>query len=462
MRVNEDTDPDSDYITGTLPDSDDTYCFFNIDHFNIPSNATNISLSVYFRAKDNPSTGTNAIGAGIRLNTSSEYHGTTNNPPLATTFTEYHYTWSTNPAGGAWTPDQINGASVENQLYEIGVYATDLSPDIDVSSIWAVVTYNYPITSNWNTPQAVTVTGVDDTISDGNVAYSIVTAPATSSDSNYNNLNASDASVTNNDNDKITPVIIWSDPAPILSGTALSGTQLNATVVDDIPGDFTYDPDAGAVLSIGVHELKATFTPDNPAQYNTAEKTVNILVLPIASGGTSHPWYLWDSPQELVKDTADNGGSIGINGGGSSVILMSNEGAQGKGGVTFEAGEWYVYLNAPGLTSPDCEVTIGSEGDDDMFSGSIPVPCTYSNGILRAEIDGAGGTVPETQKLVLTITNNGTPITITTDAASFLCTPPNAPNFPVPELAAGLLLALGLGGIGGFIVIKRKKALKTN
>jgi hypothetical protein len=56
-------------------------------------------------------------------------------------------------------------------------------------------------TANWNTPQTVTVTRVDDSIVDGNIAYTIVTAAATSTDANYNGLNASDVSLTNNDND---------------------------------------------------------------------------------------------------------------------------------------------------------------------------------------------------------------------------------------------------------------------
>src|SRR5262249_14919143 len=56
-------------------------------------------------------------------------------------------------------------------------------------------------TANWNVAQTVTVTGVDDAIVDGNIAYTIVTAPATSTDGNYNNLNAADVSVTNTDND---------------------------------------------------------------------------------------------------------------------------------------------------------------------------------------------------------------------------------------------------------------------
>jgi hypothetical protein len=47
----------------------------------------------------------------------------------------------------------------------------------------------------------VTVTGVDDNLVDGDVAYSIVTAAATSSDGSYSGLNAADVSVTNTDND---------------------------------------------------------------------------------------------------------------------------------------------------------------------------------------------------------------------------------------------------------------------
>jgi len=52
---------------------------------------------------------------------------------------------------------------------------------------------------NWDTPQEITVTGVDDTATDGDVVYSIVTAPASSGDSKYNGLNSADVSVTNLD-----------------------------------------------------------------------------------------------------------------------------------------------------------------------------------------------------------------------------------------------------------------------
>ena len=55
--------------------------------------------------------------------------------------------------------------------------------------------------ANWNLSQTVTVAGVDDPIIDGNIAYSILTAPAVSSDTNYNGIKASDVTLINIDND---------------------------------------------------------------------------------------------------------------------------------------------------------------------------------------------------------------------------------------------------------------------
>ncbi|MBF0240196.1 MAG: DUF1566 domain-containing protein [SAR324 cluster bacterium] len=64
-------------------------------------------------------------------------------------------------------------------------------------------------TSNWNTNQTVTVTGVDDVAQDGNIAYYIILGIVTSSDSNYNGLNPNDVSVTNldNDNNEVAPTV---------------------------------------------------------------------------------------------------------------------------------------------------------------------------------------------------------------------------------------------------------------
>ena len=53
--------------------------------------------------------------------------------------------------------------------------------------------------ANWNANQTVTVTGVNDSLDDGNQSYTIVLASANSSDSGYSGLNPNDVSVTNTD-----------------------------------------------------------------------------------------------------------------------------------------------------------------------------------------------------------------------------------------------------------------------
>ena len=56
-------------------------------------------------------------------------------------------------------------------------------------------------TANWDTPQTVTVTGQDDDIDDGAVAYSIVLDNVASTDGNYSVLDPADVSVTNDNDD---------------------------------------------------------------------------------------------------------------------------------------------------------------------------------------------------------------------------------------------------------------------
>jgi hypothetical protein len=54
---------------------------------------------------------------------------------------------------------------------------------------------------NWNMPQTVTVTGVDDLIIDGDQVFDIITGPAVSDDPLYDGLDVADVQVTNIDND---------------------------------------------------------------------------------------------------------------------------------------------------------------------------------------------------------------------------------------------------------------------
>ncbi len=101
--------------------------------------------------------------------------------------------------------------------------------------------------TNWNQTQTVTVKGVDDKIADGDKKYTIVTAPAVSTDPKYNNLNAADVSVTNaetnsppklNEGRETTP---WRYSSPVKKSSKLEFTIPEKAFIDPDPGDkLTY------------------------------------------------------------------------------------------------------------------------------------------------------------------------------------------------------------------------------
>jgi hypothetical protein len=80
------------------------------------------------------------------------------------------------------------------------------------------------------------------------------------------------------------PTIVWPTPVPIVYGTALSATQLDATTT--VPGTFTYSPAPGTVLTVGQQMLQATFTPTDTVHYSTATASVTLTVLPVSPNVT--------------------------------------------------------------------------------------------------------------------------------------------------------------------------------
>src|SRR5438132_5312183 len=84
--------------------------------------------------------------------------------------------------------------------------------------------------------------------------------------------------------DKITPTIIWANPADIVYGTKLNGSQLNVSATDahngNIPvaGTFDYDPATDTLLAAGTRNLSVTFTPADTNTYTSQTATVTINV----------------------------------------------------------------------------------------------------------------------------------------------------------------------------------------
>jgi pilus assembly protein CpaE len=75
---------------------------------------------------------------------------------------------------------------------------------------------------------------------------------------------------------RATPIITWSAPEAITSGTALSASQLNASAL--VPGTFLYSPAVGEMLEAGTHTLSVSFTPTDVASYTAVQATVSLTV----------------------------------------------------------------------------------------------------------------------------------------------------------------------------------------
>jgi hypothetical protein len=74
------------------------------------------------------------------------------------------------------------------------------------------------------------------------------------------------------------PLVIWSNPAPIGYGAPLGTNQLNAAA--NVPGSFVYSPPAGTVLQAGsAQALSAIFTPVDTTNYNSVTKAVRVDIL---------------------------------------------------------------------------------------------------------------------------------------------------------------------------------------
>lgn len=118
---------------------------------------------------------------------------------------------------------------------------------------------------------------------------------------------------------KITPAIVWKNPAPIRFRTLLSATQLNAiatlptsvtaAILDPktadqlsptaprLVGTYTYLPMTGQLLSVGLQKLNVTFTPLESGTYEVVSAVVEILVRDV-------PTLVWPAPAPIKRGTA--------------------------------------------------------------------------------------------------------------------------------------------------------------
>ncbi|MHC0066257.1 FG-GAP-like repeat-containing protein [Nostoc sp. UIC 10890] len=108
--------------------------------------------------------------------------------------------------------------------------------------------------ANWNTPQIITVTGVDDGVADDNTIYQIITAKAVSSDTKYNNIiNPDDIDVVN--------IKSGNQINSIITGTSNIDNPLQGTSSDDLI--FGFASNDVIVGGLGNDRIYGGFGTDN-------------------------------------------------------------------------------------------------------------------------------------------------------------------------------------------------------
>ncbi|AIZ62614.1 hypothetical protein PK28_01025 [Hymenobacter sp. DG25B] len=122
----------------------------------------------------------------------------------------------------------------------------------------------------------------------------------TPSNSNYTFTSGTNSIVVQ----KANQIISWSDPDPIVYGTALSAVQLNATAA----GTLSYTPDLGTILDGGQHSLSVSAA--ETSNYNASSASVTLTVAPaeatvIAIGGT----FTYDGHEHAGSGSATGIGS---------------------------------------------------------------------------------------------------------------------------------------------------------
>ncbi|MBS1799379.1 MAG: hypothetical protein JSS95_06090 [Acidobacteria bacterium] len=173
--------------------------------------------------------------------------------------------------------------------------------------------------------------------------------------------------------------ITWATPAPIVYGTALSASQLNASA--SIPGTFTYSPAAGAIPAAGTDTLSVTFTPNDTATYSTSIATVSLQV------NKATPVISWATPAAIaygtalsstqLNATAPIAGSFTYTPAAGTTLSAGNQTLS----VTFAPSDTSNYINATQ------SVTLKVNGGASQVTWATPNAITYGTALSSTQLN---------------------------------------------------------------------------
>ena len=249
---------------------------------------------------------------------------------------------------------------------------------------------------DWDAPQTVIVTGVDDDATDGDIAYSALTAPAASGDPAYNGRNAVDVPLTNLDDD-VPGVTVT--PTAGLTTTETGAAAQFTVVLNTMPTHEVSISLASSDAGEGVTNVASlTFTPAN---WDDAQ-TVTVTGVDDADAD-GHVAYVVITGATLSTD--DDYDSLAVS--NVSLTNLDNDGSgisvsPTSGLKTTEAGGT-AHFSVVLETQPTHDVTIAVASNDPSeglpsTSASVFTPANWNapqivivTGVDDADLDGDRG-----------------------------------------------------------------------
>ena len=170
-------------------------------------------------------------------------------------------------------------------------------------------------TADWDTFQAITITGVDDAVDDGDVSYTI-TAGSTSTDSDYSGLTASISGVNADDDTAgiyLSATSVTTDEGGLAEEVAVSLTseptaRVVLTVTSSDPGEATASP---STLTFGPGSGSRAWDAEQTVTVTGADDSIvddgdQIYTIMVGVASSADSVYAGLSPREISGVNADN------------------------------------------------------------------------------------------------------------------------------------------------------------
>ncbi|MGL5060072.1 MAG: calcium-binding protein, partial [Microcoleus sp.] len=217
------------------------------------------------------------------------------------------------------------------------------------------VTFN---STNWNQTQTITVTGVDDRISDGNKNYTIFTYSAISTDRDYSGLNAADVTVTNLDN----------DPSTTTNSNSGSGTNSSVKTEQE---NLNKEGNKAIVSIIESQSLQHNFL-FRDLSFNGTNFTSGAvgpdLTGSVVDGYISGATVFLDANKNGIKDTNEPSTTTDSNGGYKLEVSLGNFDKNKNGKIDPEEGNLVAFGGTDTATGLPLENSLSAPADAAVVS----------------------------------------------------------------------------------------------